>query len=116
MDDIKKSLLLISNSCCLEERGEHGLGVLEFVEFQNIIVIKDDVVAQDSLLNILWFAGDITEAAIGKGEDSDGPTAVDFVRKVGLGKEVIEFTEIWVLAEEAGDIEGGGGGGEEEDG
>lgn len=112
MDNDEESLLVVGNPTRLVERGEHGLVILELVEFRVIEVIEDYMVAEDSLLNIFRFSIELTDVLVFKGEDSDGFAAVDLLGEVGLGEEVVELFETGVSAEEDGDVEGGGGGGD----
>lgn len=83
-----------------------GAATVKVHELLLIVVIEDDVGADNGLDCIFGPAGDGADGGVVEGENCDGAAAIDLVCKLGFGDVVIEGTEFWVLAKESRDVEG----------
>lgn len=90
----------------LKHSGENGCVIArQLAELLLIVVIENDVNAQDPLHEIHRLSVETRNCAIVDGEDGDGCAAVNFVGEFCLRQEIVEIGEIGELAEEFCDIE-----------
>lgn len=107
MDDVDEALLVVGDAAGLVEGGGDGFGAEgELVELDHVVVVEDDVEAEDALLDVLRHLQDGGEAVVGEAEHRDGAAAVDVLGEVGAAEELVELLEPRVSAEEDGDVEG----------
>ena len=83
--DIQEPLFLRGHTCCLEQGCKESSSFRQIIKLQDIIVVKNHMVAQDILDHINGFSGDLCNVTVANGEDGDGSSAIDLIIEVGLG-------------------------------
>lgn len=89
--DLDEAHLAIGGTGGLVESGQLSLLVLNGGhELHLVVVVEDDMSAEDGLDGGWWLAGEGGDAGVVDGEDGDGLTAIDLISKLGFGKVLIE--------------------------
>lgn len=113
--DVEESVAAGGEAGGLEEGGEDGGVVGEFLELVSVVVVEDDVDGEDVPELIGRAAGDGGGGAVVDGEDGDGGPGVDLRGDVGAAEEVVEGGEVGEVGEDLGDVVGRSKGKEKEE-
>ncbi|KAF7843171.1 ubiquitin receptor RAD23b-like [Senna tora] len=84
--DIEEAQLTGGLAGGLEQSGKGSGSVVEILELVDVVVIEDDVDAEDLLDNVHGLAGEGGDAGVVDGEDGDGLAVIDVGGKLGLSK------------------------------
>lgn len=104
--DEEETLVTVGNAAGLVESGQCGAVVPDVHELLLVVVVKDDVGADDGLDGVLGSAGYGREGRVVDGQNGDGTTSVDFTGETGIGDVLIEQPKIRVLSQQSCDIVG----------